>query len=331
MSVVFSGTFQGAFQSSGSNEFLELPSGVDYLWVYNLTKASAAGAGEGVQYYWQRGFPNRGIIYAKTAVTDALTIDWLPSLFFEANTTINIPGSSVAITGIDNSNPPIVTTGDTSQLSNFDIVRIYNTVGARQLRGLDFTINNIVANTSFELAYMAQIVNAAPGAGSYRRIPYNPYFYPSTRFISKISQAALAIVTLTVSHNYVVGQKIRFVIPEVTAAAFGMTQLNGVEATIVAIGQADADGVTNTITIDVDTSGFSAFAFPLTADPAFTPAQVIPVGENTAIALALGADILSDATVNQGKIGMVLVAGANGPAGELGDSIVWVAGKSFNL
>ena len=44
MSVVFSGTNQGRFTSSGGVEIIELPSGVDFMWIKNYTVASAAGA-----------------------------------------------------------------------------------------------------------------------------------------------------------------------------------------------------------------------------------------------------------------------------------------------
>jgi hypothetical protein len=130
---------------------------------------------------------------------------------------------------------------------------------------------------------------------------------------------------------FTVGQSVRLIVPTVTASTYGMTQLNGVQATIVAINQADADGETNTITIDQDTTGFTAFAFPLTTSPGFTPAQVVPIGENTAEALTLGANILGDSTVNTGYFGLQLVAGAASPAGSNADVIYWVAGKSFSV
>ena len=237
----------------------------------------------------------------------------------------------MALTGITNGNPPVVNTANTASLNNGDIVRIFSTVGAQQLGGVDFTIGNINAGVSFELAYMAAIANANPGAGTFRKIPYNPYFYPRNRIISKISQAAQAIVTLTVTHGYTVGQEVRFVIPTITAASFGMTELDGLKGTIIAIGQADADGITNTITIDIDTSGFTAFAWPLTADPRGGFPQIVPIGENTATALNLGQNILGDATLNTGQMGMLLMAGTGSPAGVVNDVITWVAGRSWNV
>jgi hypothetical protein len=334
MSVVFSGTTQGRFTADGNVVQIKVPTGLDYMWVKNLTVSYAAGAGTGAEFYWQRGMTQGlGTIYTKTAVTGALAVAQIAANagFYLIDTTINLPGPSLALTGITSGNPPVVNTSNTSSLNDGDVVRIFSTVGAKQLGGLDFSISNIIPSTSFVLSFMAQIASANPGAGTFRRIPYNPYFYPSTRYITKISQATQAIVTLSVDHEYTVGQSVRFIVPTITAVAFGMTELDGVEATIVAIDQPDADAQTNTITVDVDTTGFTAFAFPLTTAPGFTPAQIVPIGEDTAKALAFGADILGDATLNTGFFGIQLQAGTGSPAGVDGDVIYWVAGKSFSV
>lgn len=334
MSVIFSGTNQGRFTSQGKNVILAVNSGVDWIWVKNITVSYAAGAGTGAEYYWQQGMPQgRGTIYTKTATTNALAVAQIAANagFYLVDTTVNLPGPSLALTGITAGNPPVVNTTNTSSLNEGDIVRIFSTVGAKQLGGLDFSIGNIVASTSFELSFMTPIASANPGAGTFRRIPYDAYYYPQTRYITDISQASQAIVTFSVDHNYTVGQSVRFIVPTVTAAAFGMTELDGLEGAIVAIDQADVNGVTNTITVDIDTSGFTAFAFPLTTSPGFTPAQVVPIGENTAVALSLGANILGGATENDGVFGIQLQAGASSPAGVEDDVIYWVAGKSFDV
>jgi hypothetical protein len=334
MSVVFTGTNQGRFTSDGTNKTIQIRSDLDWMWVYNQTNQYAAGAGEGAEYYWQRGMTQgRGTQYTKTVTTNALAVSQIAANagFFLIDSSVNIPGPSLALTGITAGNPPVVNTANTASLADGDVVRIFNTAGAKQLGGLDFTIGALNSGVSFELAYMAQIASANPGAGTFRKIPFSPLFYPSTRTITKISQATQAIVTLSVTHDYTIGQVVRFVVPTVTATTYGMTQLDGIQATIVAINEPDGDGVTNTITVDVDTTGFNAFAFPLTTAPGFTPAQIVPMGENTAEALNAGVNILGDATVNTGYIGIQLIAGANSPGGQNNDVIYWVAGKSFSV
>src|SRR5205814_5730345 len=98
---------------------------------------------------------------------------------------------------------PLVITNDTTGVRTGTIIRIYRTVGADQLQGIDFTAGTVVANTSIQLAYMTQIVSANPGAGSYAIVPFNPIFYPRDRIISNITQAAQAVVTTTVTHGFI--------------------------------------------------------------------------------------------------------------------------------
>jgi hypothetical protein len=56
--------------------------------------------------------------------------------------------------------------------------------------------------------------------------------------------------------------------------------------------------------------------------------MVIPIGEDTATAIAQSQNILSDATTNQGYIGVILAAGVASPAGQANDVIYWQAGTA---
>ena len=360
MSVLFSGTNQGRFTSTGAAEIIQIRSDLDWMWVMNQTVSYAAGAGTGAEFYWQRGFTQgRGTIYTKTSVTGALANAQIAAAsgFYLIDSSVNVPGASTAITSITGNGgaftSPLVLTGNTQGLpvtavvganNPAGVVRIFSTTGALQIGGMDFTVANVVVNTSFDLIYMRTIVNAA-GPGTYRVIPFDPLYYPVNRLITKIVvatagtvlagnpalQADEALVTLSVTHGYTVGQVVRFIIPTVTATAFGMTELNGLTGTIIAVGDTDADGSTNTIRVDIDVSGFTAFAFPLTASPRSTFAQIVPVGENTAEALLANTNILGDSTTNTGYIGIKLQSGTGSPAGVTGDVIYWVAGKSFSV
>lgn len=374
MSVVFSGTVQGSFTSNGQTKYLNIRESVDWMIVQNLTvMAASQTTAVAAEFKWQRGVmaPNSQIAYFKSNAANAANlVQYTTAGGFQLfDNTVNTPGASQAITSISTATPPLVTvTSTTTGLSNGSVIRIFNTTSGQQLGGLDFTINDLTADTSFSLVYMNAI--AAATTGSYRLIPYNPYFYPPTRVISRIVSgpsansalpASSTVVTFTVTHNFTIGQRVRFVVPTVSALAYGMTQLNNVEATVIGVGQADVTAPRsigsvalqyNTITVDVDTTAFGSFVWPLTADAVHTPAQVVPVGETTAQAIAGGSigvvtstgattatyavttvgtqDILGDSEVNIGQIGMALQGGAGFPGGASGNVIQWIAGKSFS-
>jgi hypothetical protein len=174
---------------------------------------------------------------------------------------------------------------------------------------MDFTIDTIVANTSFNLAYMGAPGDAAPGAGTYRRIAYNAMYAPRRRLITNVTQATSAVVTLSVTHGYVVGEKIQFVLPVI----YGMKELNGLVGEITAI-----NTTTNTITVNIDTSAFTAFTFPRASSVPFTFAQTVPSGEIPTL--------ISSATANKAVLGIQLGSAVVGSAS---DVMYWRAYKAF--
>lgn len=343
MSVQFAGNLAGNFVSNGLPRLLTFPTNFDFINVYNFTQIGAGAAGQGVQFYWQQGMPNGGGVQYTHTATPALNIGQLAvgTGFTLYNNTVNIPGPLQVITSINpGAYPPQLnvptTTGLIPGVNNTQVIRIYATAGALQLGSLDFTVGTVVANTSITLPFMQGIVNAA-GPGNYAVIPFDPYFYPPERTITNIQRSGVGTVpagftriAMSVTHNFTVGQVVSFRIPRLSAATYGTTQLNNLQGTIVAINIADAVGITNTIDVNIDSSAFGAFVFPLTAGPFGSPAQVVPVGENTAQALISNVNILGDAEVNTGQTGVILAAGANSPAGVNLDRIFWTAGKAFN-
>lgn len=320
---------QGSFTSTGVAVTLQIRSGIDWMRVYNTTQMAAAQTtAVGVEYYWQGGFPQGAAIEYKkagSAVAGANLITYnTTGGFTYVNSSLPISGQvNATVTAVSNATIPVVSNSGTNGLSAGSIVRMINVAGAAQLGGMDFTVgyNTLTAGT-FSLDYMSEIV--AGTTGSWMYVQYDALYYPRRRFITAITQATQAVVTLSVTHGYQVGQLVRMVVP----SAFGMSQMNGLQATIVAINTNTSSG--NTITLNVNSSAFSPFVFPLTAAVPFTFAQVVPMGEDTADALSQGVDILTDATVNTGYVGMILAAGANSPAGSNADVIYWQAGTVFN-
>lgn len=300
-------------------------SDVDWIEVYNLTNAAAVGnvLGRGVKYYWQRGMAQGSDI--RTYKTNATNV--LEQLYDATNgitltdTTIMQALPAYTITNITNAAPGVVSTATTTGLNTGDIVQIFQATGAKQLEGIHFQVGVVVPGVSFDLGAMPAIVAAAaPGANArYRKIAFDSYFYPRSRFICAISLAANAVVTTTVNHGYLPGETFRMNVP----AAYGMPEINGLLATVITA------PTPSTFTINIDTTGFTAFAFPLTAAAPFNPAMTVPVGDASFVPYE---SFLFGATINNGLIGVTLAqdtAAAAGPAGAANDVIYWRAGKSY--
>lgn len=83
--------------------------------------------------------------------------------------------------------------------------------------------------------------------------------------IASISNSFPMIVTTIQDHHYSAGIRVRFQIPN----QFGMVQLNEVESQVLSI-------TNNTLTVNVDSSNFTPFAYPSPIPEAYTPPVVIP-------------------------------------------------------
>lgn len=323
---------QGKFTSTGSAVTIPLRSGVDWMKTMNYTVSSAPQTTAiGQSFYWQAGMDQgTGFEHLKAGSGVAgANLDVITTTGFTLiDSSVDQQGNpNATVSAVSNASIPVVS-ATASNLTAGQMVRLSTVAGAPQLGGIDFTVGyNTLTSGTFSLDYMSQL-SVAGTTGSWTLIKYDPLFYPRRRCITKITQASQAVVTLSVTHGYKVGQLVRVVVP----AVFGMTQMNNLQATIVAINTTTTSG--NTITLNIDSSAFTAFAFPTAASlggGAFTPAQIVPVGQDTPYSLSQQVDILSDRTTNTGFIGMQLAAGANGPAGQDNDVIYWVAGKSFSV
>ncbi len=325
---------QGRFTSDGTAKTLQIRSDVDWMRVLNFTVADAdQTTAVGVEYYWQRGMAaGTGIEYKKSSaanaanLTDALATGGFTLVDSSVQTLGALNNGSTGVSALSNATPPVATVGSTAGMSAGNVVRMYNIAAGQQIGGMDFTVGyNTFGATTFSLDYMVSLGAGVGATGSFRVIPFDPIFYPRRRYITSVTKAASAVIKMSVTHGYKVGQVVRFIVP----ASFGMTELNGLTGTITAINTTTTTG--NTITVNIDSTAFTTFAFPTSASVPISFAEVVPVGEDTGSALTAGVDILSDATVNTAYIGMILAAGANSPAGQANDVVYWRAGKSFSV
>ena len=343
------------------NQVIAVPSGIDFMWVKNYTRAGTVGgaAAFGYEYYWQRGMaPGTGMVQYYSNGSAIINGDNLLSGGFtlydpSGQTAGSLPllGASVATTASTNATRPVVSTASTAGISVGTVVRMSNTAQT-DVNGIDMVVGAVTPGVSFTLLTasnpLANVPGAIGGAGFYRIVNVNELFYPRSRVIVNITQAVNAQVSTSIPHGMTPGQEIRFSIPQLAIAPFGMRELDGLAGTVLTV----VDDYN--FTIDIDTTAFSLFVYPAIAQQPSSFPQMIPMGEDTATSLTvLGAQVptiaglqifntntglLADSTVNTGFLGMVLGTGSlgaisgaaiTGPAGSVAaDVVYWVAGKS---
>lgn len=329
MSSAINAQLNGTFTSDGTAVNISIPSGYTEVELTNITDWGSAAANTNVMKAWGNiGLPaGYGEYAAKTngaatiAIPTMVTSNGFTFLSDSGNQT---PGAALSITSdISQATQAVVTTTATTGLANGDIVRVYGTTGMLQIAGMDFTIGSVSAGASYVLDYLdSSGFAAAASAGSTRRIPFDARYYPVNRYITKVTSSGTStIVTMSVTHGFTAGQAVRFVVP----SEFGMTQLDGLIGNITAVGASDGV-VTNTITVDIDSSAFTAFAFPTSAVAAagVNFAQVVPVGET---ANGTYANNLGDATTNQSITGVTVGTSMQ----TTGKVYQWVARKGQSI
>ncbi len=207
-------------------------------------------------------------------------------------------GTSGGFTFIDASNPPlfaglvsttindstfVVSMTNTGSIAVGDWVRVINPVGMLQIGGLVAQVTAVSVNSSITLGYVATGVaglNVSGNASSSTILKFIPdKFYPKALRIINVTQATQAKVYFAQQNDFTPGELVDFTIP----SSYGMTQLNF--KTGQPQGAARVLVVTNTatessITLDVDSTGFTPFLYPLTGSVLGTnsPATCYPAG-----------------------------------------------------
>lgn len=216
---------------------------------------------------------------------------------------------------------PTVFTANSHGFQVGDNVRIVNLPSAPQLGGLVMTVTAVTTNT---FTTLLDSTNALTSTFTVYKVgnaylPPRSLYYPENRVIASITQANPMVVTLLVAQNYQVGDEVRFSIP----VQYGMQQLNSttnglpLQFTVVAVNNAVG---TQTVSLNVDSTAFTAFASVLAAKYPLSFPEMIPQGEGNLNNLqAFGVspaplpygnqDILGFARQNQGVNGVLVGAG----------------------
>jgi len=326
---------QGTFTSTGVGVKIPVPQSADYFIARNITQlATTQATGRVVTSEWYKDIfnPNDGIRWKKTNNTSAINIDLFSTstasdgFTYVTSSPVTEAQAANAITAITAASPAVVT--QTQTYSENDILRLYNTTGMLQIAGMPFEISS-VSGTGYTLIGLRAAGFAAPATnGNTRRISAYEAVDPQFLYITEITQALNAVVRTSVNpaRYYVEGMLIHFSVPQ----SFGMTEINGLTGKILSV-----DSTNYTVTIDIDTTGFTAFAFPASSAVPTTPlfATYAPAGARTQFNPITNVQTGYDFTFQPFRTGeftpfMFLAAGAQSPAGSTGDVIVWQALKS---
>lgn len=316
MSIPGSNLFYGSFTSTGAAQTISFGTIVTSFQMHNLTQYnSVANPGVLKRAWYIAGQPDGsyfGVANTAGAATD--TSIYAATGGFTPIDYDNLPSfASTAIVSVSQASPAVVTSNGHG-LQTGDQVILYNVTGQQQLSGIQFTATRTGANTFTIPVDTSGFANAGSGGRVQKVFPNR--FVERETFITNITQAASGVVSTSTNHGYQVGDTVSFRLPE--NGAYGMTELNYIRAAITAVGS------TTTFTINVNTSGFTAWAWPLTAN-AFQQSRpvVIPVG-----AAGTAPNYLGDATTNVGFKGLILGSAVCGAAS---DVIYWTAQVGTNL
>jgi len=320
---------QGSFTSDGTAKQIPLSGGANYFSTLNYTQAATTQAtGRGVKFEWFQGLTDGYAIETKkTNSTDALNMVVATSGGFnyvQSRPSPEAPKTGTVITAAS----PAVCTCTSHGYAVGDRVRIYSNATMKQIAGMEFTITAVADANTFTLGYLAAAgFAAAETAFTVRRIAKYAEVLPEVHFVTAITQATQAVVTFSSTHNYQLGDVIYMRV----SSNFGMVEMDQLSGKVVAVSTAN-----NTVTLDINSTAFTAFAFPIAS---VYPNVVYSLGTvsgknglvddffNNINPVTFPLDPFRQATVYPY---MNLQPGAQGPAGSTSDVIYWQAWRQEN-
>ncbi len=301
------------------------------IWITNETQFGASGTGNEniTEMFWDSAFPTQTKIRywnaGGTAILQGVVTTNGISLY--DGTRSVLLGAVVTGGALSKANPAQLTS-NAHGLQTGDQILIHGPFTAatamNQLGGMIFTVTVTGANT-VTIPINTNTANfTATTVTTWQKVIVGPLFYPQRAFITGITAANPIVVTTSTNHGYTVGQQVRLHV----SAPFGMIQANNLQGVITVV-------TATTFTIgSIDSSAFTAFAWPAVTSLPFTQPYVTPVGSGPSPVLTppfYNVDVLDDATTNVQFQGFNIGAGLllTSAAGTIGvtasDVFSWTA------
>lgn len=310
----------------------------DFIIARNLGSTISSGWGElsdaqEIEWFWERSMAQdtaKGIRQTSDGTNPAMIATFLASGGISTYDTANPPTfTALAATAITGSTGAfVVSMANTGTIAIGDYVRLYSVTGEQQISGYTFQVTAVTANTSITLGYMASSsITFAADATAAQVVKFIPNrMYPRWRYIANITRAAQGVVYFTEKNDYTPGEIVSFRVP----SAFGMDELNNVQARVLSVTNS---ATVSSITIDLDTSGFTAYAFPTSAQalagvsPAVcvpSSSGVVPDNGSATVAQQPPGTNLRDAFDNR-NVRVIHFGGSCFTTGNTGDVWMWQA------
>jgi len=251
----------------------------DFIELRNMGMNASNGWGQvsraqELMWWWQREMAQgtaKGLRQTSDASNPAVIASFLASGGITTYSTSNPPTfAPLAATAITNANPAVVSMSNTGTIAVGDWVRLTGVTGMEQISGYTFQVTAVTANTSITLLLNASGFAAAATAAEVTKF-YPNKMYPRYAFITSISQANQAVVTFSANTDFTPGENIGFRVSE----PYGMTQINNQTGRVLSVTNTSSS---SSVTVDLNTSGYTAFAFPTSAVAVVgvTPAVAVP-------------------------------------------------------
>lgn len=285
MTIITSGSFTNV---ASTPYYLPLQQHVSYFKLTNASKLASYTSARITNVEWWDYMAN-GIAYvdAPTTITGPLNVSAVIRTQLAQNgislydSSVYSQGATVAISSFTPGTTTVFTTGTNHGYQVGDNVRVVGLTTAPQMGGLVMTVTATNGTNQFTTLFDSSL--AVTSVGSVYKVgnvaaQNAALYYPQVRAVASISKASPMVVKTLVQQNYQVGDKVRFQIP----TQYGMQQLNStssglpVEFTVVAVNNAVG---TQSVSLDVDSSAFTTFAWPASTNYPLSLPVMIPQGE----------------------------------------------------
>ena len=221
----------------------------------------------------------RGILQSSDGTNPAMIARLISADGISTYDTVNPPTfaplASTAVTG--NAGTFIVSMANTGSIVVGDYVRLYNQAGEQQISGYVFQVTAVTANVSITLGYMASsgMTFAADATTGFVRKVIPNRMYPRLAYIANITKATQATIFFTAKNDFTPGEIVGIRVLAIIPSEPTMIEANNKDVRVLSVTNS---ATVSSITVDLDTTGFTTFAFATSASAAIgvSPATVVP-------------------------------------------------------